>query len=81
MGWIEKEIEIGQARPEANKTEVGINFIIQLSFQPDPCALNMTSFNNRFKSAFPTSQLELLLYIEIDMAILLNHYRLLVHSI
>lgn len=53
IGWIEKEIEIGQARPEANKTEVGINFIIQLSFQPDPCALNMTSFNNRFKSAFP----------------------------
>lgn len=55
IGWIEKEIEIGQARPEANKTEVGINFIIQLSFWPDPCALNITSFNNRFKSAFPTS--------------------------
>lgn len=55
IGWIEKEIEIGQARPEANKTEVGINFIIQLSFWPDPCELNITSFNNRLKSAFPTS--------------------------
>lgn len=55
IGWIEKEIEIGQARPEANKIGVGINFIIQLSFQTDPCALNITSFNNRFKSAFPTS--------------------------
>lgn len=44
-----------QAWPEANKTEVGINFIIQLSFWPDLCALNITSFNNRFKSAFATS--------------------------
>lgn len=34
-GWIEKEI--GQGRPGANKTEMGISFIIQLSFQPDPC--------------------------------------------
>lgn len=39
---MEKEIEIGQAWPEANKTEVRINFIIQLSFQSDPCALNIT---------------------------------------
>lgn len=53
--WIEKEIEIGQARPEANKTEEGINLIIQLSFWPDPCALNITSCNNRFSSAFPTT--------------------------
>jgi len=32
IGWRDKEIEIGQARPEANKKEVRINFIIQLSF-------------------------------------------------
>ncbi len=55
IGWIEKEIEIGQARPEANKTEVGINFIIQLSFCPDPSALNITGFSNRLESAFSTS--------------------------
>ena len=62
IGWIEKrkrqkeeEIEIGRARPEANKTEEGINFIIQLSFWPDPCALNITSFINRFESASTTS--------------------------
>lgn len=55
IGWIEKEIEIGQAGPEANKTGVGINFIIQLSFQLDLCALNITSFNNRFKKCFPSS--------------------------
>lgn len=53
IGWIEREI--GQAKPEANKTEVGINFIIQLSFWPDLCALNITSFNNRFESALATS--------------------------
>lgn len=46
---MEKEIEIGQARPEANKTEVRINFIIQLSFQSDPCALNIAHINVGFK--------------------------------
>lgn len=46
---MEKEIEIGQARPEANKTEVRINFIIQLSFQSNPCALNIARFNDGYK--------------------------------
>lgn len=45
---MEKEIEMGQAWPEANKTEVRINFIIQLSFQSDPRALNIASFNVGF---------------------------------
>lgn len=46
---MEKEIEIGQAWPGANKTEVRINFIIQLSFQFDPRALNVARFNVEFK--------------------------------
>lgn len=46
---MEKEIEIGQAWPEANKTEVRINFFIQLSFQSDPRALNVAGFNVEFK--------------------------------
>lgn len=72
IGWIEKEIEIGQPWPEANKTEVRINFIIQLSFWPDPRALNISSFSNRFKSTFSKSQLELVHTHTVDMGILLN---------
>lgn len=42
IGWRDKDIEIGQASPEANEKEVKISVIIQLLFWPNPCAVQVS---------------------------------------